>query len=126
MPPSSGPKGALADPTAQVETEAEASLRPVATGRAGLLEQALEAARRETRTVVGDRHLEPATRCGTRLHGHPSGGVLERVADQVREHLGQVGGFTKGRWQSLAEVHLDREGALGVAVADDPHNTFQR
>src|SRR5207245_4827183 len=66
--PDPASEAALDHQPAQVKAEAEDSLRPVATGWTGFLEETLEAARRETRPTVGDRHLEPAARRGARLH----------------------------------------------------------
>src|ERR1700730_13031351 len=58
--PDTAAEAALDDKTAQVETQPKAALRAVAPRWARLLEQALEASGRQTRSMVGHRHLEPA------------------------------------------------------------------
>src|ERR1700730_2181738 len=105
--PASAPKGSLHHEPAQVEAKAQAPLRAVASGRAGLFEQPVKACGREARPVVRNCDLQPATGRRPRLHQNGFVRVFEGIPDQVGEDLSQVSRFASGGGKPIGETDLD-------------------
>src|SRR5205823_1643602 len=111
-PPAERP---LHDEVAQVQAQAQAALRPAAAGRPGLVEDGFEVAGGQALAVVGDRHLEPRALELTGFDLDRARGVLEGVADQVAQHLAQVGGLAESGRQVLRQLDLDGGGPLRIS-----------
>src|SRR5258706_10810715 len=66
--PDPAPERTLDHKPAEIEPESKASLRSVAAGRAGFLEQSFDACHRQPLPTVADRDLEPAAPDLTRIN----------------------------------------------------------
>src|SRR5712671_6892253 len=71
--PDPAPERTLDHKPAEIEPESKASLRSVAAGRAGFLEQSFDACHRQPLPAVGDRDLEPAALDLASLNPHWTG-----------------------------------------------------
>src|SRR5438094_251565 len=111
---------------AQVETKTQPALGAAASRGPRLLEHRLQRRRGQALAVVRDGHLEPTALHLARLDLHRPGRVLEGVADQVRQHLGEVGRLAERGRQVVRQVDLHRRGALGVAVVEHGEDACQR
>src|SRR5207253_7568751 len=82
---------ALDHQPAEIQSQAKPALGAAAARRTGLLEHCVERASRQSLSVVGDRHLEPAALDLASLDLDGAARVLKCIADQVGEDLREVG-----------------------------------